>query len=260
MNFPVNPVLEEIETFAELGFDYLELTMDPPQAHYRDVLAHKTALLDALERRGMGLVCHMPTFVSLADLTDSIRRASLAEVLGSLEAAASLGCAKVVVHPAHISGLGSYIKDTARRLAFDSLASIVHKATELGLTVCLENMFPRTQFCVEVQDFWEVFERFPSLKLTLDTGHGNIGSPRGKRLLGFVEAFGDRIEHLHVSDNFGREDNHLPLGSGGIRFHKVLHALKKSGFGDTVTLEVFTPDREYLRLSREKFQKIWDSV
>jgi hypothetical protein len=36
MNFPVVPVLDEIETFARLGFDYLELAMDPPMAHHRN--------------------------------------------------------------------------------------------------------------------------------------------------------------------------------------------------------------------------------
>jgi len=36
--------------------------------------------------------------------------------------------------------------------------------------------------------------------------------------------------------------------------------LKKTGFDGTVTFEVFTPDREYLRLSREKFDQIWRSV
>jgi len=35
--------------------------------------------------------------------------------------------------------------------------------------------------------------------------------------------------------------------------------LKKTGFDGTVTFEVFTPDREYLRLSRHKFDRIWQS-
>ena len=39
----------------------------------------------------IGLVCHLPTFVSTADLTDSIREASIEEVLGSLDTAAELG-------------------------------------------------------------------------------------------------------------------------------------------------------------------------
>jgi len=36
MNFPVKPVLNELKEIAARGFDYLELTMDPPQAHYTD--------------------------------------------------------------------------------------------------------------------------------------------------------------------------------------------------------------------------------
>ena len=80
MNFPVIPVVEEIQTFAELGFDYLELAMDPPEAHYSIVSENRSAITKALENNGMEIVCHLPTFVSAADLTDSIRQASATEM------------------------------------------------------------------------------------------------------------------------------------------------------------------------------------
>jgi len=32
MNFPVKPVLEEIQKISDLGFDYVELALDPPCA------------------------------------------------------------------------------------------------------------------------------------------------------------------------------------------------------------------------------------
>lgn len=259
MNFPVKPILEEIAEFSMLGFDYLELTMDPPQAHWRDVLLQKNDLLESLKRRDMKLVCHMPTFVSLADLTESIRKASLEEVIRSLETAAELNCLKVVAHPAYISGMGSYVMDHSRELALDSLEAMVAKATELGLMMCLENMFPRTGFGVEVEDFVEIFNSFPQLMMTLDTGHGNIGSPRSKRLVNLIDRFGDRIRHVHISDNFGKEDNHLPVGSGSVRFPKLIEALKKTGFDGTATFEIFTGDREYLRISRNKFNTMWAS-
>jgi sugar phosphate isomerase/epimerase len=41
MNFPVHPVLEELEAISKLGFDYIELTMDPPQAHYSIIRRQK---------------------------------------------------------------------------------------------------------------------------------------------------------------------------------------------------------------------------
>jgi sugar phosphate isomerase/epimerase len=260
MNFPVKPVLEELESLAALGFDFLELAMDPPAAHYTAVRNQKAELLAALERHKMQLVCHLPTFVSLADLTESIRRASLAEALKALETVAALAVKKVVVHPAAISGMGVFAPELARKYAYESLAAIVSKATELGVSLCLENMFPRNRFGVEVGEFRDIFNRFPTLKLTLDSGHAHIGSPRGQRIMRFIEAFADRIGHIHVSDNFGKEDNHLPIGSGTIPFTKIVAALKKSGYDGTVTFEVFTPDREYLRLSRHKFDHIWRFV
>ncbi|UCF55718.1 MAG: sugar phosphate isomerase/epimerase, partial [Deltaproteobacteria bacterium] len=88
MNFPIKPVLKELEAIAGLGFDYLELTMDPPQAHYRVIHQQKDKILRALDRHKMGLICHLPTFVSTADLTDSLRETSLNEVLESLQVAA----------------------------------------------------------------------------------------------------------------------------------------------------------------------------
>ena len=30
MNFPVKPILNEIGEIGDMGFDYVELTMDPP--------------------------------------------------------------------------------------------------------------------------------------------------------------------------------------------------------------------------------------
>ncbi len=257
MNFPVAPVRDELDTIAALGFDFLELTMDPPAAHYAMLKEEKNGFLAALHRYDMRLVCHMPTFVSLADLTESIRKASLTEVLQSLETAALLGTEKVVVHPAYITGMGPHVPELARGLAMESLEVIASRAADLELTLCLENMFPRTHFCVDVADLAEVFDRLPALKLTLDTGHANIGSPRGKRTLKLIETFGDRIDHVHISDNFGKEDNHLPVGSGRINFSKILKALKKTGYNGTVTFEVFTPDREYLRLSRRMFDNMW---
>ena len=34
MNHPARPLLGELEEIADLGFDYLELTLDPTEAHH----------------------------------------------------------------------------------------------------------------------------------------------------------------------------------------------------------------------------------
>jgi sugar phosphate isomerase/epimerase len=256
MNFPVIPVLKEIEILSGLGFDYMELTMDPPRAHYQILQEEKGEIIRELEKRKMSLICHLPTFVSTADLTDSIRESSIKEVIHSLEVADQLGAKKVVIHPGFITGLGQFVLDRARGYAIKAIDIFTKKAESLGLTLCIENMFPRSNFLVEPEDFVEIFKMFPNLKMTLDPGHANIEGKGEKRTLEFIRRFPDRIYHIHANDNFGKEDNHLPIGAGIIDYPKIMKALKEIGYDGTITLEVFSRDREYLRISKEKIAKM----
>jgi sugar phosphate isomerase/epimerase len=96
------------------------------------------------------------------------------------------------------------------------------------------------------------------LKRTLDTGHANIDDRRGRRLKSMVERFGRRIGHLHISDNQGRIDDHLAVGQGTINFADLVRRLKKAGYDDTVTLEVFDPNRRMLVSSRERIRALFD--
>jgi sugar phosphate isomerase/epimerase len=256
MNFPVRPVLEEIDAFGALQVDYLELAMDSPMAHYSLIREQKDAIRRALERWKMGLVCHLPTFVYLAHLTESIRQVSLQEVLGALETAADLGAEKVVAHPGYIDGLGVHVLNDALNLAMAALEKIWLRSSRLGLMLCIENMFPRVGPFVEPDDFEPIFASFPDMKLVLDTGHANIGDHGGRRLLNFIHRFGPRLGHLHVSDNNGRSDEHLPVGHGNIGFKAMARALKRIGYDDTVTLEIFSPDRDDLVASRRLLEKV----
>jgi sugar phosphate isomerase/epimerase len=257
MNFPVVPVLDEIAAFAGLGFDYLELAMDPPMAHHRILHAARGSIRKALKSSGLGLVCHLPTFLSTADLTESVRLASIAEMRQSMEVAAELGCDKVILHPSMASGMGVFILDEVKRHAFDFLATMAASAERLGVAICLENMFPRYGIGVEPDDFGEIFDRFPSLGLTLDTGHANIGDRRGRRLKGLVSRFGQRIGHIHISDNRGRHDDHLAVGQGSVNFADLVHRLKTVGYDDTITLEVFDENRQMLVESRARIERMF---
>ena len=259
MNFPVTPVLNEIDTFAHLGFDYLELAMDPPMAHHSTLSINRKRILRSLQSKDMDLVCHLPTFVTTADLTDSLRQASVNEMHRSLEFAADLGAKKVVLHPSMVGGMGAFVPDTVKRYAFDFLADMTIAAQRRDITICLENMFPRNQLGVEPDDFEEIFRLFPSLKLALDTGHANIGDHRGRRLKSLVNRFGERIEHLHISDNSGRRDDHFAVGQGTVNFEELVQRLKSLGYDGTVTLEVFDSDRMRLVKSRERIKALFEA-
>ena len=117
-------------------------------------------------------------------------------------------------------------------------------------------MFPRVGPYVEPGDFEGILARFPGMQLVLDTGHANIGDTTAHRVLEFIERFSDRLGHLHISDNNGRADEHLPVGHGNIDFKSVVRALKSIGYAGTLTLEIFAQDRGELVTGRRKLEKM----
>lgn len=251
MNFPIKPVLEELEDIAALGFDYLELAMDPPNAHWSTITQQKQKFVKALSDLNMGIVCHMPTFVYTADLTPSIREASINEVIQSLETAADLGAKKAVVHPSLISGMGAFVMEQANPLAVDFIGKVVERSRALGLTPCVENMFPRYRSYVDPEDFLPLFDAFPDLSMTFDTGHANIDDQGTNRIQRFLKKFPNRIKHVHVSDNKGQYDDHFAVGEGTVDFKGFVKTLKQMDYNDTITLEVFGKDRNKLTGSRK---------
>ncbi|WP_022664333.1 sugar phosphate isomerase/epimerase family protein [Desulfospira joergensenii] len=257
MNFPIKPVPDELRKIADLGFDYFELSLDPPCAHYAEINRIRTELSRTLEDCGMELICHLPTFVYTADLAPRIRKASLEEMIFSLKTAARLHAVKAVVHPPMLSGLGPFVPEKAAGLARESLATVVTEAEGLGIPLCLENMFPGYHTFFSPEHFIHVFEAFPGLQLTLDTGHANMGDPEGTRLFEFIRMFPDRIGHIHVSDNNGKQDEHLRVGSGSIDFEKFAGQIKKSGYNHTMTLEIFSPDPKDLIQSRDRMAELF---
>jgi len=260
MNFPVKPVLEEIQKISDLGFDYVELALDPPCAHWEIIRGMEKELGAALARTRLDLVCHLPTFVYTADLCPALRQASLDEMRHSLDTAARLGAKKAVLHPSMISGLGPFVMETAKALALESLALISEKAASLGIPLCLENMFPRYLSCFEPKHFKEIFKAFPSLNMCLDTGHANIDDPDQKRLSRFLRQFPEKISHIHISDNHGKKDNHLGVGQGVIDFEKLVRQITDAGFDATITFEVFSEDSMDLVKSRDRISSWVRSV
>jgi sugar phosphate isomerase/epimerase len=256
MNFPIRPVLAELETFAVYGFDYLELTLDPPEAHHETIRAARKEISRVLDDLAMGLVIHLPTFVSTADLTESIRKASVEEMLRSLDLAAEMGAEKVVMHPSAIGGLGPLVMDLAVGYAEESMRSMIRHGEALGLRVCLENMFPRCRIFFEPEHFDALMADFPNLEMTLDTGHANIEGRSGARIFSFIRRFGGRIGHVHASDNKGMRDEHLPIGKGNIDFPALMRRLHEAEYDETVTLEVFSEDRRHLAKSRDRLRHL----
>jgi sugar phosphate isomerase/epimerase len=73
----------------------------------------------------------------------------------------------------------------------------------------------------------------------LDLGHANIQ----ENVLNAVRASGERLIHVHASDNHAATDDHLVPGRGSIAWDRAVGALREVGFDGAFTVEL----RDYTR-------------
>jgi sugar phosphate isomerase/epimerase len=244
---------KDLEAFAALGFDYVEFHPMHPSPDASILSIAPDSLLRALEHCGLQIVCHLPDFLIKADQVPAVKAASVQEILKALDLASSLGALKAVLHPGFVTGLGTFERPRAGQLVIESLPVFVERAEDLGLCLCIENMWPRANSLVDPQDFEEVFARFPSLRLCLDTGHANIGAFGKRKTLEFIRKFRYWLKHFHASDNLGKSDDHLPIGAGTVDFPAIAKALKEARYDGTVTFEIDSRNHAVLKATRDRF-------
>lgn len=135
----------------------------------------------------------------------------------------------VVMHPPYRWQRGY------RRWLLDSLP-IVEERT--GVTVAIENMFPvhvgSKPLMLHANQDLEQLTGIPHL--VLDTSHAAVAK---HDLVEVRRLFGDRLCHVHLSDNAGKGwDSHLPPGEGVLDIDAFLTDLAGSDFAGVVSLEV----------------------
>jgi sugar phosphate isomerase/epimerase len=116
-----------------------------------------------------------------------------------------------------------------------SLASVEDRT---GITVAMENMFPEHigshPMMLHADQDLDQLVGIPHL--VLDTSHAAVAK---HDLIEVRRLFGERLRHVHLSDNAGKGwDSHLPPGEGVLDLDGFLRDLAGSGFGGTVSLEV----------------------
>jgi len=107
---------------------------------------------------------------------------------------------------------------------------------------------------IHLKSLDHLFDKFKDIELLLDLGHANMG----KKPLHdyYFRKFKDRIGHIHMHDNDGSHDQHLPIGKGTINWKKIVRHLKRINYDNTITFEVF--DRRVDSTARENFKKMWE--
>jgi sugar phosphate isomerase/epimerase len=255
MNHPKRAVLHEIEWMAELGLDFIDLTLEPPAAASWRVDVDE--IRRALDKHELAVVGHTAHYLPLASPFEGIRRAAVEELKRCLEIFHRVGAVWMNIHPDRNIPLHERKFEIERNL--ESLRELSAVADNLGIGLMIENI--PGHFNTATQLGW-ILEPMPKLGLHLDIGHCNLWMDRVTNTAEeILAAYGHRLRHVHLHDNRGGgADLHLPLGTGTLDVPSALRALRVSGYDGTITLEVFSPDRTYLAHSRDVLRRAWEEA
>lgn len=251
MNHPAQDVITEMQWMADIGLQFIDLTLEPPAAASWRVDPER--IRTALDKLGLEVVGHTAFYLPLASAIEEVRRAAVQELCRCIDAFSRIGARYMNIHPDRHTPMhdrGFYI---ARNI--ESLRELIAHGRERSLGLMIENLPGDYNSAAQLG---ELLDPLPELGLHLDIGHANllVAYNTTEEILG---RYGERLRHVHLHDNKGGHmDLHLPLGTGNLDLRKAITALHKARYDGTITLEVFTADRHYLSYSRDVLRALWD--
>ncbi|MBC8095052.1 MAG: sugar phosphate isomerase/epimerase [Akkermansiaceae bacterium] len=253
MNHPARDVLKEVQWIAEMGFEFIDLTLEPPAA--LPSLIDLNALRELLRKTKLRVVGHTAYYLPLCSPFESIRLAAVEELKECVTVFAGLGTKWMNIHPDRQAPMHDRKFIIDRNL--QSLRELYVVANQVGVGLMIENLPGSFN---TVKQLSELLDPLPELGLHLDIGHANLLTDYNTTDE-ILKAYGARLKHVHLHDNKGGSaDLHLPLGTGNVEVDYYIEALQAGGYDETITLEVFTPDRHYLSYSRDVLRRTWDKL
>lgn len=248
-NHPRLDILKEIDWIASQGFDFVDLFLEPDLGEKHPIEVE--AIRGALSRHHLDCVGHLAWYLPIGSPVRELREGAAAAARRYMEAFARIGTPCVTIH-AHWPP-SMFSTDEALDYQTSTLQPLLDWCKREGLTLMYEPVGDAREDRATLE---KLFAANPGLGFHLDIGHFNLN---GRNPGDFAEAFQQRLTHVHLHDNDGNRDLHLPIGAGKIDWDRFIPRLK-AVYDGTVTIEVFSADREFVILSRRRFLERWNAA
>ncbi|OLB26510.1 MAG: hypothetical protein DMG41_09395 [Acidobacteria bacterium] len=237
------------------------------------------AMASALEAHHLQLVSlHAPNRRDLSAMRESgaplsiceVERVRRVEAMDALkrviDVANDLPYARLILH----MGSSRETADPRKRdAAFSSLEHLILHARHAGVTICVEN----TQSEMGSPDYLRAFvdeTRLTGLRFNFDIGHAHLAEfPEEQRLEKSFSPLRELVSSVHLHDNHGEKDEHLPPYDGSIHWPDAIKLLKSAAQngGLPLVLELkqkighdaatVSEQLSSARKSLDRFEKAW---
>jgi sugar phosphate isomerase/epimerase len=239
---------EHLAEIAAHGLDTVEIIATRSHVDYHDASAlDEIAGWLAAERLRLHSI-HAPVMgrfessrwvapISNASPDAQVREHAVRETQAALELAKRVPVDVLVVHLGLQDALLTSPADNARDAARRSVEAIAAYARPLGVRVALE-LIPNALSTADALAALVEDLDLPNVGVCLDFGHAHMMGG----VVDAIETLSGMLLAIHVHDNHGTRDEHLPPFEGTIDWPGALMALQKVGFEGPMMLELASTD------------------
>ncbi len=219
-NVPYHMVRENIHRIVSFKVDievyFNNATID--RIDSADVKETGSILKDA----GISCTVHAP-FMDLSPgaVDQTIRTVTGDKLVKAVEMANLLGARGIVCH----SGYNKWYFDGKQDVWLEGSVETWNRVLSAGgkeLPVMVENIFEE-----EPSNLIELFKYFKesNLYFCFDSGHFNLFTITG--IQEWLQPLKNKIREMHLHDNHGNSDEHLPIGAGTFPFHELKQFIRQ---------------------------------
>jgi len=246
------PILDVLPLIRQAGVTGVEIGTPPRHFNPADV-GQVNAVHDALRDFSLTAISlHAPfgTHCELADPDDARRRSATTSILTAAAALKQLGGRLVIVHP---SDLERHHHDAQARLAdsVGSLEELAQGCARMGLVLVIESPLPHLIGGHPDEFAWILRQLKDHVRVCLDTGHTFLG----QHWQAFLNVADGKLAHVHVNDNHGHRDDHLPPGDGQIDWKEISRSLAAVNFAGWAMLELHCHDADPARFFQRAIEQ-----
>src|SRR5882762_7154925 len=228
---------EILEQVAGAGFAGLEIFCTRSHFEY-SVKSEIQAMASALEQHHLQLVSlHAPTSRDLSAMRESgtplsiceverVRRVeAMDELKRVIDVADDLPYARLILH---MGGPRETADPRKRDAAFSTLEHLILHAHHAGVTICVENTTSEMGDPAYLRAFVDE-TRLTGLRFNFDIGHAHLSDfPEDERIEKSFSPLRDLVSSVHLHDNHGEKDEHLPPYDGTIDWSAAIKTLQSA--------------------------------
>lgn len=228
-----NEIVENVEKLIQHGADAVELLMDGDK--WDEMEALFPTLAEQLCALDIEYTVHPPAWdINLTSENKAIREASFLEYKKAIEFASMIHAQHVVIHPGFCFA-PQFSKEIGRQRAKAYIQQLCEIAKPLNVTLAIENVGYDGSSLFTKEEYEHFLEDVDNTaKYLIDVGHANLN---GWDIASTIYTVKDRLAGLHLHDNDGKGDQHLPIGEGTVDWSSIFEVMRAEQITDGLILE-----------------------